>query len=73
MEVKEGLCFGVPKSESESKGATILSITFFSRRGDDEMPQLLLRSISKSYTEGVNSTNMPYNRDSLEVYSRHWM
>lgn len=73
VEVKEGLRFSVCENECESEGATVLPITFFSRKGNGEMPQILLRSISKSYTEGVNNTNMPYNRDTLELYSKYWM
>lgn len=73
VEVKEGLCFSVCKNECESKGATVLPITVFSRKANGKMPQVLLRSISKSCTEGVNNTDMPYNRDTLELYSKYWM
>lgn len=72
MEVKEGLCISVCKSEFESEGVSVL-ITFFPRKDNGEMPQILSRSISKSYTEGVNSINVPYNRESFELYSKYWM
>lgn len=61
VEVKEDLCFCVHKTECESKGAAVLLITFFSppRKINGKMPEIVSKSISKSYTEGMNSTNVP--------------